>query len=96
LIEKGDSEYLIADRGYDCDAFRKLLRSRNIEPVIPGKKNRLKQIEYDKHIYKERNSVERFFNRIKNFRRIATRYDKTATMFLGSLIFASILIWLKL
>jgi transposase len=95
LLGNDSSDYLLADRGYDCDAFRKTLRDRGIEPVILGKKNRLKQIDYDRHIYKERNFVERFFNRIKHFRRIATRYDKTAIMFAGSLILAGILIWLK-
>ena len=52
--------------------------------------------EHDQQIYKERNNVERFFNRIKGFRRIATRYDKTAVMFLGALTLVSILLWLKL
>jgi len=89
------SDYLLADRGYDSDIFRAILQLRGTEPVIPGKRNRLIQIEYDAHIYKERNFVERFFNRIKNFRRIATRYDKTTIMFMGSLILAGILMWLK-
>lgn len=95
LLEE-DSDYLIADRAYDSDDFRTTLRGRKIEPVIPGKKNRRVPVEYDKHIYKERNFVERFFNRIKQFRRIATRYDKTASMFLGAITVVSILIWLKL
>ncbi len=90
------SDYLLADRGYDCDALRKVLTERGTQSVIPGKKNRLQKIEYDTHIYKERNFVERFFNRIKHFRRIATRYDKTAIMFIGALLVASIFIWLKL
>ena len=90
------SEYMLADLGYDCDAFRETLITRGTQPVIPGKKNRLKEIKYDRHIYKERNAVERFFNRIKHFRRIATRYDKTAIMFMGGLLIAAILIWLKL
>ena len=72
------------------------LSARGTAAVIPGKKNRLKPIKHDRHIYKERNFVERFFNRIKGFRRIATRYDKTATMFLGALTVVGILLWLKL
>lgn len=96
LVADDVSDYLLADRGYDCDEFREVLIARGTQPVIPGKKNRLKTIEYDKHIYKERNAVERFFNRIKHFRRIATRYDKTAIMFMGGLVIAAILIWLKL
>lgn len=96
LLGNDNSNYLLADRGYDCDTFRKTLKSRGIEPVIPGKRNRLNHIYYDRHIYKERNFVERFFNRIKHFRRIANRYDKTAIMFAGSLILTGILIWLQL
>ena len=89
-------DYLLADRGYDDDCFREKLRANKIEPVIPGKKNRKQPIEYDAFIYKERNFIERFFNRIKHFRRIATRYDKTVAMFLGCLTLVSILVWLKL
>jgi len=96
LWNEEDYDFLIADRGYDDDSFRSKLRDRNIEPVIPGKKNRLVPMEYDKYIYKERNSIERFFNRIKHFRRIATRYDKTSIMFMGCLFMVGILIWLKL
>ena len=90
------SDYLLADRGYDCDALREKLIERGTESVIPGKKNRIKKIKYDTHIYKERHFIERFFNRIKHFRRIATRYDKTSVMFMGALIVTGILIWLKL
>ena len=96
LLGDEKSDYLLADRGYDCDALREILTKRGTEPVIPGKKNRLKKIKYDIHIYKERNFIERFFNRIKHFRRIATRYDKTSIMFMGALIVVGILIWLKL
>lgn len=96
LLDYAGNDYLLADRAYDSDDFRKRLQERNIEPVIPGKKNRRVPVEYDRHIYKERNFVERFFNRIKQFRRIATRYDKTAIMFLGAVTLVGILIWLKL
>lgn len=95
LLGAENSEYLLADRGYDSDALRDKLQERGTEAVIPGKKNRLKQVEYDTHIYKERKVIERFFNRIKHFRRVATRYDKTAFMFLGALTLTGILIWLQ-
>lgn len=87
--------YLIADRGYDSDKVRAICYEKNIEPVIPGRKCRKEAIVYDKHIYKERNCVERFFCRIKQFRRIATRYDKTAGMYLGALTLVSIILWLQ-
>ena len=96
LLNEEHCDYLLADRGYDDDSFRCKLKENNIEPVIPGRKNRIKPIEYDTFVYKERNFVERFFNRIKHFRRIATRYDKTAIMFLGCLTVVAIVIWLKL
>jgi transposase len=96
LLGEETSEYLLADKAYDSNAFREELKNRGTVAVIPGKKNRREPIEHDAHIYKERNHVERFFNRIKGFRRIATRYDKTAVMFLGALTVISILLWLKL
>lgn len=96
LINKEISDYLIADRGYENDSFRQKLREQNIIPVIPGKKNRVVPVEYDTYIYKKRHFIERFFNRLKQFRRIATRYEKTVLMFLGALTLVRILIWLKL
>lgn len=95
LLGKEHSEYLLADRGYDCEPFRDVIRLRGTTPVIPGKNNRLIPIEYDRHIYKERNCIERFFNRLKHFRRLATRYDKTQAIFLGSLFLIGILLWIK-
>lgn len=89
-------EYLLADKGYDSDAFREELRNRGIEAVIPSRRNRKKQLEHDKHIYKERNQIERFFNRLKQYRRIATRYDKLSSMYMGALMLVSIFLWIKL
>jgi transposase len=96
LVQGGECSALLADKGYDSDAFRIYLKEKNIIPVIPGRSNRKEEILYDRDLYKERNVVERFFSRIKEFRRIATRYDKRATMFMGALILASIIIWLKI
>jgi len=96
LLGKEKSEYLLADRAYDSNEFRMELREQGIQAVIPCKKNKIQLIEHDHHIYKERNHIDRFFNKIKNVRRIATRYDKTAWMFLGALTVVSILLWLKL
>ena len=96
LVGDERCEFLLADRGYDSDRFRQHLLSQKIIPVIPGRKNRKETIAYDEHTYKERNAIERFFGRLKEFRRIATRYDKTAIMFKGALVLASIIIWCKL
>ena len=65
LISNQKCDYLLADRGYDCDSFRESLKDKGIIPVIPGRNSRKKNVDYDKHIYKERNIIERFFARIK-------------------------------
>lgn len=72
---------LVADKGYDTDAFRSFLKERAIKTVIFGKSNRKKHIRYDKEAYKGRNVVERCFCRLKDWRRIATRYDKLREFF---------------
>lgn len=91
-----DSEFdnLLADKGYDTDEILDFLEQRGVTPCIPPKTNRTVQREYDKHLYKERNLVERFFNKLKQFRRLATRYEKTARNFLAMLTLAAIVIWL--
>ena len=86
---------LLADKGYDSRDFRSSLKQRGITSVIPGRKNRKEAIDYDKELYKRRNGVERFFGRIKEFRRISTRYDKTKIMYKGAVVLAAICIWLK-
>ena len=96
LVGEESCKNLLADKGYDSNSFRLFLKGKGIIPVIPGKKNRIESIDYDMHTYKERNAVERFFGKIKEYRRIATRFDKTAVMFRAGLVLASILIWVKL
>jgi transposase len=82
---------LLADKGYDTNAFRAFLKQQNIRPVIPGKSNRKKRIRHDRKAYKNRNVIERCFGRLKDFRRIATRYDKLAQNFFSALCFVTIL-----
>ncbi|QDH23839.1 IS5 family transposase [Saccharibacillus brassicae] len=86
---------VLADRAYDTDAIRTLLREQNAIAVIPSKRNRRVKKPYDRSVYKERHLVECFFNKMKNYRRLATRYDKTASMFKAFLALISIRIWLK-
>lgn len=81
---------LAADKAYDTNPFRRLLKARGIQPVIPGKSNRKKRIRYDKEAYKKRNVIERCFCRLKDFRRIATRYDKLARNFLSAVCFVAV------
>lgn len=83
---------VVADRGYDSDAFVACVLKHGALPVIPSRKCRKQQREHDVEIYKMRNIVERFFARIKQFRRIATRYDKTSASFLGAFFAANICI----
>ena len=86
---------LLADKGYDTDAFRSFLKKNKIKPVIPGKSNRKRRIRHDKEAYKGRNVVERCFCRLKDFRRIATRYDKLARNFLAGIQLACAIILLN-
>lgn len=90
-----DPDVLLGDRGYDSDAIRNDLRTRGGRPEIPTKRNRLIQHSVDQATYAMRNRIERFINRLKNSRRIASRYDHTSTSFLGFVLLASIRIWIK-
>jgi transposase len=83
------------DKAYDSNAIRAKLVAKGIEPVIPPKANRLEIIVYDKEQYKQRNKVERFFNKLKQFRRVATRYEKRKATFLAFVILALIVIMLR-
>lgn len=86
---------LLADKGYDADSIRDDMRSRYSQPVIPMRKSRKKRVGVDRPLYRLRNLVERCFNKLKNARRIATRYDKTAESFLGFIDIVSIRPWLR-
>ena len=87
---------LLADKGYDADAIRTDLASRNIKAVIPGCSNRRVKIDHDRELYKQRNCIERMFGRLKINRSIATRYDQQlANSFLGMVHIASARYWLK-
>jgi transposase len=81
---------VLADKGYDSDANRAAIRAAGADPCIPPRKSRAEPIAYDRHLYKERNVVERYFARVKQYRRVATRYDKKAANFLGFVWVASI------
>ena len=85
---------VIADRAYDTDAFRNLLRQRHVEAVIPPLKNRIVKRRYNRKKYKRRNLIERLVNRLKHYRRVATRYEKTSRNFLAFTYLASALVTL--
>ena len=95
LLEKFDPEALIGDMAYDADGLINTLTERRITPVIPSHPRRSTPLPCDFALYCERNLVERFFNRLKHFRAIATRYDKLARNFLAGVHLASAIILLN-
>ena len=87
---------LIGDRGYDSNWFRGELAARDIEPCIPGRKNRRQHVDYDKTLYKQRHKIENMFAKLKDWRRIATRYDRCAHTFLSAIrLAATVAFYLK-
>ena len=95
LLENADPHALIGDKAYDADSLIDTLNARAIIPVIPPKANRKTPRHYDKDLYKARHLIENFFCTLKQFRAIATRYDKRALHFLAGIYAASIAIWLN-
>ncbi|WP_234886656.1 IS5 family transposase, partial [Sinorhizobium saheli] len=90
LIERlPKAKELLADRGYDADWFRNGLKEKGISPCIPPKRNRRQPIEYDAVLYKQRHRIENMFGRIKDWRRIATRYDRCAHTFFSAILIAA-------
>lgn len=95
LIDDIDADATIADKAYDADHLADRIAQGGAEVVIPPKHNRKVHRAYDRHLYKERNRIERFFSKLKQFRRVATRYDKLLANFMGFVKLAAIAIWLK-
>ncbi len=95
LLPEVEGQALLADKGYDADQrVREVLEARGIAAVIPPKANRKKALDYDRHLYGARHVVENFFAKLKQYRAIATRYDKRSVHFLGAIYLVSSLIWL--
>ena len=81
--------------GYDADWFRDALEEKGIKPCIPGRKSRGKPVKYDKRKYKRRNRIEIMFGRLKDWRRVATRYDRCPNVFFSAIcLAATIMFWL--
>lgn len=96
LLDVPLGSHLLADRGYDCDDLRSTLMDSGVTPVIPYRKNRRNIVEYDTDLYKLRNIVERKFCALKKYRRIHTRYEKTATCFGSMIALVALIIHIKL
>ena len=85
----------VGDRGYDWKALIDLIKSRGGEAHIPTQCDRKVQRSVDQALYRQRNLIERFFNKLKHFRRVATRFDKLARNFLATVMLASTRLWIR-
>jgi transposase len=89
------AKLLLGDKGYDADWFRAALKKKHITPCIPPKANRKTSIPYDKTLYRQRHKIENMFGKLKDWRRIHTRYDRCAHTFMSAIcIAATVLFWL--
>ena len=86
---------MLADKGYDSDAVLATIVAMEAEAVIPPTANRVIQREYDTNFYRERHLVECFFNKLKQFRRVFSRFDQTARNYLAFVHFAAMMLWLR-
>ena len=88
-------KWLLGDRGYDADWFREALQDKGIRACIPGRKARKKPVKYDKRRYRRRSPIEIMFGRLKDWRRVATRYDRCPKVFLSAIaLAATVIFWL--
>jgi putative transposase len=87
------AKHLIADRGYDSDRFRTTLTARGTMPCIPPRKNRKVQHPYDTTLYRQRHRIEVMFDKLKDWRRIAMRYDRCAHTFMSAIVIAAIVVF---
>jgi transposase len=94
LLDGLPAEAILADKAYDADEVLETIKEAGAKAVIPLKNNRKQQREFDAEQYKNRNLIERFFCRIKQFRRIATRYEKLASRYSAFIALAASFIWL--
>ena len=95
LLEDIEGQYVLADKGYDSNAIVETVEHMGAEAVIPPRSNRKVPREYDVDLYKERNLIERLFNKMKHFRRIATRYEKLTVNFESLIYFVWACLWIR-
>jgi len=95
MIEGFQAEALLADTAYDSRAFREAVQAIGAEPVIPSNPTRKHPFGHDRTKYKLRNRIERCFNKLKHFRRFATRYDRRDTNFLAFIHLAAVMLWMR-
>ena len=96
MLSGVQADFFLADRAYDAqERVVEKLQAQGCKAVIPSKSNRTQKRDYDRYLYKARHLIENFFAKLKKYRAIATRYDKTAVNFLGSIHLAASVIWLN-
>lgn len=95
LLAETQSDFVLADKGYDANSLIEQIETQNAIPVIPSRANRKTVRWYDAALYRERHVVECFVNKIKHFRHIFSRFDKLASRYIGFLEFVATLIWLR-
>jgi transposase len=95
MLEGMDGDAVIADKAYDSNAIRDAVKAAGMKAVIPSNASRTRAIRHDKILYRERNRIERCFNQLKHFRRLATRYDRRAIHFLAFLCLAASMLWMR-
>jgi transposase len=95
LLDGFAATAVLADKAYDSNAFRQIVAETGAEAVIPSNRSRKTLIPHDPIIYKIRNRIERCFNKLKHFRRLATRYDRRAQYFLSFIHLAAAMIWMR-
>lgn len=88
-------DFVLADRGYDSEKIVGFIKNRGAVPVIPSRKNNKIHRNYDRNLYKERHLIECLFNKIKHYRRVATRYEKLADNFRAMVLLAFIMVWIR-
>lgn len=95
LVSLPKAEWVLADRRHDADWFREALQDKGIKPCIPGRKSRGRPVKHDKRRYKRRNRIEIMFRRLKDWRRIVARYDRSPKVFLSAVaLAATVMFWL--
>ena len=95
LLDGVECDAVLADKGYDSNAIRETIETAGMTAVIPSNRARKTIIPHDQALYRERNLIERCFNKLKHFRRLATRYDRRACHFLALLHLASSMLWMR-
>jgi transposase len=95
LLEGRETTRVIADKGYDAQSVLDQVVTMGAEAVIPPKSNRLQQRDFDREFYRERHLAECFFNKLKQFRRVSSRFEQLGRNYLAFVQFASVMIWLR-